>query len=196
MLSRTHQLIILFLSLCLTGLLVWRAAWIRSAVPVALPALSFHFIAVEGDVPQPGVRVFSTPPTVATVWQAAGGQNEILGGSQPLRSGSKIIVAPDRSVTIEAMPGPDLITLSVALDLNRACAVDLEAIPGLGPVLATRIVEFRDTQGPFLAIDDLLQVKGIGPKLLEKIRPYMIIIEETVPSASERQRNAETEGPN
>ncbi len=196
MLPRTQQLIILILGLCLTGFLAWRAGWPGSSAPTTLPTLPYSFVAIQGAVPQPGVRVFPAPPTVATVWQAAGGQGEISDGSHPLRSGSKLTVASDGGVTIEAMPGPDLITLSVALDLNRASTADLEAVPGLGPVLATRIVEFRKAHGPFLASSDLLQIKGIGPKLLEKIRPYVVIIAETAPMDSEQQTDPESDPSN
>lgn len=58
-----------------------------------------------------------------------------------------------------------------AVDLNRADAAGLVALPGVGPVLAARIVAHRDSAGPFLAVDSLLAVKGIGPATLERIRP-------------------------
>ncbi len=55
------------------------------------------------------------------------------------------------------------------LDLNQASAAELEKLPGIGPVLARRIVEWRETHGPFRSVQDLLKVPGIGPKTLEKI---------------------------
>lgn len=55
------------------------------------------------------------------------------------------------------------------LDLNRASVAELEKLPGIGPVLARRIVEWRETHGPFQSVQDLLHVPGIGPKTLEKI---------------------------
>lgn len=196
MLPRQQQLIILLLGLCLAGLLAWRAGWPRGAAPAPLAPLPYYFVAIQGDVPRPGVWLFSTPPTVAMAWQAAGGQGEIPRSSESLRSGSKITVSPARAVTIEAMAGADLITLGVALDLNRASAVDLEAVPGLGPVLAHRITAFREEHGPFTDLEGLLQVKGIGPKLLEKIRPYVVIIAESASPAAAPPRDAETDRPN
>jgi len=56
------------------------------------------------------------------------------------------------------------------IDVNRAAAVELEALPGIGPTLARRIVESRQREGPFLAPEDLLRVRGIGPRSLERIR--------------------------
>ncbi len=57
------------------------------------------------------------------------------------------------------------------LDLNTATEKELQSIKGIGPVLAARIIARR----PYRTVDDLLKVKGIGPKKLEKIRPYFVI---------------------
>ena len=56
------------------------------------------------------------------------------------------------------------------VDLNRAEVEDLVRLPGIGPELAARIVEFRDRSGGFRHADDLLAVPGIGPGIVEKIR--------------------------
>jgi competence protein ComEA len=58
------------------------------------------------------------------------------------------------------------------IDLNRATVEQLEAVPGIGAVMAQRIVDFREQHGPFDRVDDLLKVKGIGERSLEKLRPY------------------------
>lgn len=54
--------------------------------------------------------------------------------------------------------------------LNQMDAASLEGINGVGPVLAQRILDYRTKNGPFKSINDLNQVKGIGPKILEKIK--------------------------
>ena len=61
------------------------------------------------------------------------------------------------------------------LDINSADYADLVKLPGIGPVLATRIMEYRDRHGLFPAVDSLLCVSGIGLKKLEKIRPLVHI---------------------
>jgi competence ComEA-like helix-hairpin-helix protein len=61
----------------------------------------------------------------------------------------------------------------VPLDPNLASAAELEALPGIGPALARRIVEDRAANGPFRTPDDLLRVRGIGPRLLDRIRPNL-----------------------
>jgi competence protein ComEA len=64
-------------------------------------------------------------------------------------------------------PSPPLI------DPNRATATELEALPGIGPALAERIVHHRTTRGPFSRVDDLADVRGIGQATLEVLRPLV-----------------------
>jgi comEA protein len=61
----------------------------------------------------------------------------------------------------------------LTVSLNVATQADLERIPGIGPVMAKRIITYRREQGRFGSINELLRVKGIGPKKLLKIRPYI-----------------------
>ncbi len=60
------------------------------------------------------------------------------------------------------------------IDPNRATAAELERLPGIGPSLAARIVADRDGRGPFAAPESLLRVHGIGPKILGRIRAYLL----------------------
>jgi len=61
------------------------------------------------------------------------------------------------------------------LDVNTATSAELNALPGIGPTLAGRIVAERDTRGPYAALDDLRRVRGIGPALIEHIEPYAVV---------------------
>jgi competence protein ComEA len=61
------------------------------------------------------------------------------------------------------------------LDLNRATAEDLDALPGVGPKLAERIMEYRKSVGAFHSLDELREVKGIGKKKFERIRPLVTV---------------------
>ncbi len=60
------------------------------------------------------------------------------------------------------------------IDINKATADELTSVTGIGRVLAERIVEFREANGPYGSVDDLLNVKGIGEKLLAKIRGNLV----------------------
>ena len=83
-------------------------------------------------------------------------------------------LAPATSARVPPEPGAGPATAAAGLDLNRATAAQLDALPGIGPVLASRIVEHRRRAGPFRSADELLAVRGIGPHLLERLRPLVI----------------------
>ncbi len=61
----------------------------------------------------------------------------------------------------------------VQVNINTATLEELEVLPGIGPVSAQRIIDHRSERGPFATIDQLVEVKGIGEKSLEKIRPLV-----------------------
>ncbi len=73
--------------------------------------------------------------------------------------------APQKPIKKEAGP----------VDINQATVEDLIQIPQIGRVIATRIIEYRSVHGDFKEIEDLLEVKGIGPKKLQIIRSYIYI---------------------
>jgi len=60
------------------------------------------------------------------------------------------------------------------IDINRASAEELVALPGIGPARAAAIIALRDAQGGLRSLDELLDVKGIGPKTLERLRPFAV----------------------
>lgn len=62
-----------------------------------------------------------------------------------------------------------------AVDLNTATAAQLAQLPGIGPTTASAIVQFRQKSGPFQRVEDLLAIRGISARKLEKIRPYVTV---------------------
>jgi competence ComEA-like helix-hairpin-helix protein len=64
---------------------------------------------------------------------------------------------------------------SAPLDLNRATADQLENLPGIGSVKAAAILEARDTRGGFQSMEELEEVRGIGPALVAKLRPLVVL---------------------
>jgi competence protein ComEA len=74
------------------------------------------------------------------------------------------------------------------LDLNRATDRDLDALPGVGPKLAERIMEYRQSVGTFHSLDELRAVKGIGRKKFEQIRPLVTVTPDA--GLSDRRKKA------
>ena len=62
---------------------------------------------------------------------------------------------------------------SSLVDINTAAALELETLPGIGPVMAVRIITYREDNGPFSSTGDLSKVAGIGPKTLESVLPLV-----------------------
>ena len=60
------------------------------------------------------------------------------------------------------------------IDVNSAEEAQLDLLPGIGPRLAARIVHERSSEGPFASVDDLERVSGLGPRLIERLRPYAV----------------------
>ena len=61
------------------------------------------------------------------------------------------------------------------IDVNHASSAELDALPGIGASKAEAIVADRERNGPFRSADDLLRVKGIGPKLLDKMKSLIVL---------------------
>ena len=73
----------------------------------------------------------------------------------------------------EKKPAEPKVTFPV--NINTASRRELEALPGIGEVLAQRILDYRKANGSFQSVDELVKVKGIGEKTLEKLRPYATV---------------------
>jgi len=146
----------------------------RPAPPIRLieaPADGELVIQVDGAVVRPGVYRLPAGARLSDAVAAAGGvRHDADGGAvnraRRLRDGERVTI-PDAGVA--SRDGNDL------LDLNSATAAALEALPGVGPVLARRIVEHRASRGGFQRLEDLLQVKGVGPRLLDGLRQRVVI---------------------
>lgn len=78
-------------------------------------------------------------------------------------------------VKIERFRPPVAKAAGGGLDINLATVEQLQELPGVGPVLAKRIIDHRNQYGPFRSVKDLMQVKGIGPKKFESIREHLVV---------------------
>ena len=134
--SRSQLGVVLLLGAALLLLYAWRAHVFFPPAPPPPGTLSLAFVEVTGKVPRPGVYSFPKPPSLREVWAKAGADGASSDPDKTIASGSRVEVAPDGGYGVSAMSGAQLVTLGLPIDLNRASAEDLSAIPGLGPALA------------------------------------------------------------
>jgi competence protein ComEA len=76
---------------------------------------------------------------------------------------------------VSAAPAQSKEASQVLVSINKADAVELESIKGIGPMLAQRILDYRSTNGPFKQLEDLVQVPGIGQAKFEKIKSQLSV---------------------
>ncbi len=78
-------------------------------------------------------------------------------------------------IAIPAAPTKAIVTADTRIDINTADAATLESLPGIGPVLAVRIVEYRTQNGPFERIEELAGVNGVSSKMVDSLRELITV---------------------
>jgi competence protein ComEA len=157
-----------------------------AAVPSSSPAATV-LVHVVGEVRRPGVVRLPEGARVEQALDAAGGATAKadlvrVNLARPVVDGEQIVV-PKPGEPITGAPGAasggsgSPATTGAAphqpVDLNSASLAELDALPGVGPVLAQRILDWRSKNGRFSTVDELGEVSGIGDKVLEKLRPLV-----------------------
>src|SRR5262245_23308301 len=132
---------------------------------------------VTGAVHRAGLYRLPEGSRVADAIARAGGATakadvELVNLAAPLADGEQILV-PARGVASVAGSAGDS-SPSAPIDLNSATAEQLDALPGIGPVTAEKIVAYRQEHGPFTSVDDLDAIPGIGPSRIENLRGLVV----------------------
>ncbi len=176
------------LALSLFFVLLWRFNTIPAIQPPPAPTRCSHWIALRGSLEYPKVVCWRTPPSpsIATRlhrWRLKVQQTKPkcrLPANLPLPPhGHQLVLSlPQKGNRfchhrIRMMRGSTRLGLGLPLQVNRDTARDLAAIPGLSLHLAKRIILYRKQHGPFQTLHDLVKVKGIGHKTMEKIKPHL-----------------------
>ncbi len=156
------------------GVAVPKLATPAAAVSSALPDV---VVDVAGKVRRPGLVKLSAGSRVADAIAAAGGvlpATSTVGMSLARRliDGEQVVVGEPQPVGAvgQAMGSP---AASGPLDLNAATVSDLDTLPGIGPVLAQRVVDWRTAHGAFTSIDQLRQISGLGGKKFDALAPLV-----------------------
>lgn len=164
---------------------------------VAIPAMPVSRITVyvSGEVAKPGVYVLLPTARMIDAVQAAGGATSaadlvVVNLAAPLVDAAQVFIPRIGSTPRVKLPRPHAgINLPTAgsavggavggtsatavpgiVDLNSASLSDLDSLPGVGPSTAQAIIDYRVANGPYASVDDLLNVRGIGPSKLAAMR--------------------------
>ena len=147
-----------------------------SATPVAQ-----LIVDVAGWVHRPGVYRFDPGARVVDAVDRAGGARDgadltLLNLAAPLVDGQQVLVPKEG----ETVAGGGTATTTgpggtAIVNINSADETTLETLNGVGPALATAIIQYRTEHGPFTSVDQLDDVSGIGPATLEKLRPQVTV---------------------
>ncbi|MFC4811305.1 ComEA family DNA-binding protein [Paenibacillus sp. GCM10023250] len=98
------------------------------------------------------------------------------GAEAGITGGNPGTAAPNKSAAdAGAFSGSGAVSADGKVDINRATPEELDELPGIGAAKAKGIADDRERNGPFKSADDLLRVKGIGPKLLEKMKSFIVL---------------------
>lgn len=147
---------------------------VMSVSPIA-PTILVH---VAGKVKSPDVYPLLKGARVVDAIKAAGGalkgvDTSELNLARVLVDGEQIYVGYVPKVS--STNSKSAKKFSGIININRATKAEFDSLTGIGPVIATRIINYRNQNGPFLALEDLLKVSGVGSKTLEKIRTRLTL---------------------
>jgi competence protein ComEA len=141
------------------------------------------FVEIIGDVAHPGVYGFPHPPSLNDLLIRAGGSLTKTANGLPstpilYHSGAQVGVFSDRQEVPPfegEMAAFYKITLGIPISINKEPLEGLTAVPGIGPALASAIIEERAKSSGFQRLDELLAIRGIGPALYQKLTPHLVL---------------------
>jgi competence protein ComEA len=159
-----------------------KAAALPSITVPEIPSVApIVVIDVAGKVNKPGVYKLPSGSRAIDAITAAGGAKKGVDLSDinlahTLTDGEQIIVgAPKVVVSSKGKKTSGKVKLSGPLNINTATAAQFDALPGIGPVMAARIITYREKNGPFKAITDLRKVSGMGASKFAQIQDQIRI---------------------
>jgi len=151
-----------------------QATPVAAATPIRADAGPDVVVHVVGAVRRPGLYRFPSQSRVADAVARAGGATRradlaLVNLAAPLADGTQVVV-PVKATAAGAPPAGSAATPAGPVHLNVATLEQLDALPGVGPVTAQKILDYRQKHGAFSSIDELDAIPGIGPARIEQLR--------------------------
>ncbi|MBI4768765.1 MAG: helix-hairpin-helix domain-containing protein [Deltaproteobacteria bacterium] len=183
---RLRQKGLFIFSILILGFLGFRywAIIQKPTLPEKMSASPGITVELAGAGPRPGLLHYAQPPTVPQILRDGGWllTDQALSAAQekgPLIRDATLLVSSEKNgkafIQQKPLSAKALWILGRPLPLNRATVEDLDRLPGIGPGLALRIVEYRQVIGNYSTLDQLMEVNGIKEKTFEKIKGYLTL---------------------
>jgi competence protein ComEA len=150
-----------------------------STTPTSAPVVTVLVVDVAGAVRRPGLYRLPQGSRIADAVARAGGMSRHAAAASvnlaaPLADGEQVLVPSSVGGVGGAAAAGGAPSPSAPVDLNSATVEQLDALPGIGPVTAQKIVDYRQEHGPFTSVDDLDAIPGIGPSRIDNLRGLVI----------------------
>lgn len=173
----------------LFGLFVAALVWVVARNPGGeavtlrpVPTDKPIIVHITGAVPRPGVYALPKGARVQDAVSAAGGflaeaDKETINLAQLLEDGERLDIPYIEGFSpVIPTAAPEVVEATTELiNINTASSFELESLPGIGPTTAQKIIAYRDENGPFLSIEDIINVSGIGPGTYERIKDLITV---------------------
>jgi competence protein ComEA len=159
-------------------------AGVSSSTTTTATVVRSIFVQVAGAVRRPGVYEMAEGARVFQAIEKAGGfvaaaDEQAVTLAAQVTDGCRVYVPREGETTTTAVAtvtggaSANGSASSGPVSLNSATLEQLDALPGIGPSTAQKIITYRETKGPFTSVDQLTEVPGIGPSKLEELRPLV-----------------------
>ena len=150
-----------------------------SIILVAVAVTCFILVPVYGVRPIEVVHVTNEVVTVATATPrpapTASPTPEPAGGAAGSSAAASEAPAPEASPAPAEEPMLEEVLVEKSVDINQASLEELDRLPGIGPALGQRIIDYREQNSGFYDIEEIMEVSGIGEKTFQKLEPYIYV---------------------
>jgi competence protein ComEA len=180
-----HRILLLMCAVAISVPVIYKSRSSReTSAPAAFSVLSSShgYVRISGDVSHPGVYPFAVNKMTNTAIKMAVPSASSVNGTSQLDATSRlkngmalnVAVRSDGSVllTKSQMNTNERLVMGIPLDINIMNEADFDRVPGIGPIMARKIVEYRHNNGGSMAVTDLNFIEGIGGKKYKQLQKY------------------------